>query len=427
MTGATFAKLVRDAGLLCDTLTPGECDVIFNKVKAIGERRISAKEFGRTLPLLAFARYGNDSGDACGAVLEALSASQRVLTGSFSATRGNVYDRLTDAALFTGSHKERFDEEGRGLGRAGRASPRVLRTGATTGELLAYRDEPISDLSLITRPSMRGGTHFSTSGPGRRATSKERSGSGSGSGSGGVQSPQRVILQRPQSAYVTSSSSSASASAAAPTAAASSFSGGGSGVWGGLNSSGGGSSAHASGSWGSPTAARRPATATATAAAPPSPASAGQRVVIDSPDLQAIFSAYCAFGMTSAYVPELDSSRFAKLCREGHIISRTCPPAAADVAFAKAKAKGKRTLTYSQFQQALALLAPQRYPGVEPLAALQQVVEGVIGAGGPSVTSVTMPATSGVYDMLTNAAHYTGSHKERFDPLGRGLGKEGRE
>jgi hypothetical protein len=38
-----------------------------------------------------------------------------MLTGS-----GSVYDRLTDVRGFTGTHRHRFDSEGRGVGLAGR-------------------------------------------------------------------------------------------------------------------------------------------------------------------------------------------------------------------------------------------------------------------------------------------------------------------
>ena len=41
-------------------------------------------------------------------------------------------DRLTDASKFTGSHKERFDEEGKGKGIAGRKDM-VDDTGYVTG------------------------------------------------------------------------------------------------------------------------------------------------------------------------------------------------------------------------------------------------------------------------------------------------------
>lgn len=53
----------------------------------------------------------------------------------------SIYDRLTDTSTYTGAHKYKFDENGHGLGKAGR----------DTGI------DGISDLSQITRPEMRVG------------------------------------------------------------------------------------------------------------------------------------------------------------------------------------------------------------------------------------------------------------------------------
>lgn len=47
----------------------------------------------------------------------------------------NIYEKLTDSTLYTGAHKNRFDEKGKGLGAEGRVQN-------TFG---------VSDLSQITR------------------------------------------------------------------------------------------------------------------------------------------------------------------------------------------------------------------------------------------------------------------------------------
>ena len=38
-------------------------------------------------------------------------------------TQGDILDRLTDSSKYTGSHKHRFDESGRGQGLQGRDTP----------------------------------------------------------------------------------------------------------------------------------------------------------------------------------------------------------------------------------------------------------------------------------------------------------------
>ncbi len=73
------------------------------------------------------------------------------------------------------------------------------------------------------------------------------------------------------------------------------------------------------------------------------------------------------------------------------------------------------------------LLAPLRYPDVDIVTGLQNVVERIIQSGGPVLTTGATPVAGGVFDKLTDTRNYTGSHKQRFDEHGRGLGKEGRE
>lgn len=48
-----------------------------------------------------------------------------------------------------------------------------------------------------------------------------------------------------------------------------------------------------------------------------------------------------------------------------------------------------------------------------------------VSSGGPHVKVVKQSATGGV-DKMTDASHYTGAHKERFDASGKGKGIEGR-
>jgi len=43
-----------------------------------------------------------------------------------------------------------------------------------------------------------------------------------------------------------------------------------------------------------------------------------------------------------------------------------------------------------------------------------------------SASATTKPSGGGVFDRLTDSSKYTGSHKERFDPTGKGKGKAGR-
>jgi len=85
-----------------------------------------------------------------------------------------------------------------------------------------------------------------------------------------------------------------------------------------------------------------------------------------------------------------------------------------------------RCLSYRDFQQALAILAPLRHPdkveqgisdGTEIVPALQAVVEGIISCGGPAFNNVQLPqieATS-VFSKLTDPSLYPGASKYRFE------------
>lgn len=142
------------------------------------------------------------------------------------------------------------------------------------------------------------------------------------------------------------------------------------------------------------------------------------KVVIESAELQAIFYAYCAFGTTSKLLDELDSGKFAKLCREcGIVDGKIVPPAMADVAFAKVKQQQKRTISYIEFQQALAVLAPLRYANIDVYQSLQSIVESIIRSGGPVCTTAAVPVQNSVIDRLTSTKHYTGMHREKFEEL----------
>jgi len=117
---------------------------------------------------------------------------------------------------------------------------------------------------------------------------------------------------------------------------------------------------------------------------------------------------------------ELDSGKFAKLCREcGIIDGKIVPSAMADVAFAKVKQKGRRTITYVEFQQALAVLAPVRYANTDVYQALQSIVETIIRSGGPVCTTAAVPVQTDVIERLTSTKNYTGMHREKFEELER--------
>ena len=317
------------------------------------------------------------------------------------ATAGGVFEKLTSPLGLTGAHRKRFSEDGRGLGREGRID----------------EQDAVHDISHVLRPGVAlGGTHLSSAHADRTRELH-----------GGSMSPSRAVaLMRGSS-------------------------GGGGGGGGGLGSSGGDRAGSRFTGSAAELSARLPGTPSYEAAtggasrraarggSGGTPGSELPRLVdIDSAELEKIFRAYCAFGSTASLAQEMDSARFAKLCRENGIMDGVLvTPAHVDLAFTKAIERARaaqkaaaaarpkagarvvptRTLSYRDFQQALAILAPMRFPdkveqavadGSEIVPALQAAVESIIHTGGPAFNNVQIPevAAESVFAKLTDPTQY---------------------
>ncbi len=279
-----------------------------------------------------------------------------------TSTKGTIYDKLTDSSQYTGAHKHRFDEDGRGRGKAGRD---VISKGGTPG----------GDLSSMTRTNLNtSGTTANPRGPRGATSSPTRSAGG----------------RSPAAASRSLGGSSHAPSEASPMAAAASS-----------MSSAGGAEAAPSG-------------------APPG-GDGGD-------ELHEIFLDYCAFGSGgSGMSDQIDNVKFSKLCRECKVIGKTLSPASVDITFSKVKAKGKRTIGYEEFQQALAMLAAEKYARLDPHDAFDKVIGLILKKGGPSATGTGTSTRGNIFDKLTDTSQYTGAHKHRFDGDGRGRGVAGRD
>jgi hypothetical protein len=120
--------------------------------------------------------------------------------------------------------------------------------------------------------------------------------------------------------------------------------------------------------------------------------------------LEAVFQSFASFGAGSSGAAELDSGKFSKLCKECKLFTKSFTTTDADIIFAKAKAKGKRKITFAEFEQALEMVAEKKGKSKEA------VVEQILQAGGP-MSSGTRPSSGGVVNRMTDTAQYTGSHK----------------
>ncbi|XP_061445308.1 tubulin polymerization-promoting protein family member 2-like [Rhineura floridana] len=124
MTGKNFSKMLKE----CDVMdgkfvTSTDVDIVFNKVKAKGARNINFIEFQQAIKELSGKRFkGKSPEEALQATFMLMEGKEPANVGATKSITAGAVERLTDTSKYTGSHKERFDESGKGKGIAGRAN-----------------------------------------------------------------------------------------------------------------------------------------------------------------------------------------------------------------------------------------------------------------------------------------------------------------
>lgn len=143
--------------------------------------------------------------------------------------------------------------------------------------------------------------------------------------------------------------------------------------------------------------------------------------------MEALFRSFCAFGAdkSASAVAMLDGAKFAKMTKDLKLLDKNLTSTDVDIIFTKVKPKTERKITFAQFQEALKLLAEKKFPGCAD--ALEKLQAKMLEGKGPLAHGVTKALKTGAVDRLTDAAKYTGSHKERFDEEGKGKGISGRK
>ncbi|XP_060923589.1 tubulin polymerization-promoting protein family member 3 [Limanda limanda] len=122
LNGKNWAKLCKDCKIIDGKgVTSTDVDIVFSKVKQKTSRVITYEEFHRALQELAPKRFKGQSKEEALRSIEALvEGGEPSNAGVTKVAKTAAVDRLTDASRYTGSHKERFDESGKGKGREGR-------------------------------------------------------------------------------------------------------------------------------------------------------------------------------------------------------------------------------------------------------------------------------------------------------------------
>ncbi|KAM8946393.1 tubulin polymerization-promoting protein family member 3 [Pelodytes ibericus] len=150
----------------------------------------------------------------------------------------------------------------------------------------------------------------------------------------------------------------------------------------------------------------------------------------ENPDIASLedsFRKFAIYGDTKATGQEMTGKNWAKLCKDCKVIDgKTVTGTDVDIVFSKVKGKTARVINYEEFRKALEELSTKRYKGKSNEEAFESICKLVAGKE-PVSTGVTKAASVAAVERLTDTTKYTGSHKERFDPTGKGKGKSGRE
>ncbi|KAM9808678.1 tubulin polymerization-promoting protein family member 3 isoform 1-T3 [Syngnathus typhle] len=145
MNGKNWAKLCKDCKIIDGkSITGTDVDIVFSKVKQKSSRVITFNEFQRALQELAPKRFKSKGRDeAIMAIYKMVEGGEPTQFGVTKTVKAGGVDRLTDTSLYTGSHKERFDESGQGRGREGRED-----TVNNTGYVSSYKNEGSYDKKM---------------------------------------------------------------------------------------------------------------------------------------------------------------------------------------------------------------------------------------------------------------------------------------
>ncbi|NWT58619.1 TPPP3 protein, partial [Erythrocercus mccallii] len=99
-------------------------------------RVINYEEFKKALEELAPKRFKDKSKEeAYEAICQLVAGKEPINVGVTKAKTVGAVERLTDTSKYTGSHKERFDESGKGKGKSGREN--IVDT---SGYVSAYKN-----------------------------------------------------------------------------------------------------------------------------------------------------------------------------------------------------------------------------------------------------------------------------------------------
>ncbi|RKP02545.1 hypothetical protein CXG81DRAFT_17821 [Caulochytrium protostelioides] len=225
LDNAKFAKLCRETKVVDGKrITTTEIDISFSKVLK-GGRKMDFGQFQEVLRLLAEKKFGG-AVDAQQKLIAQICQSKGPKASGTTPDAKGAHNRLTDTSQYTGTHKLRFDEEGRGRGLAGRDAP------APTADLSQILDRSGATVRGVPLKTAERTANTTATAAGTRRTATQRTPLGSqGSLSASTPPPKRVTptpstSTRPAAAKTAAASKAAATKTAGKAYAASSPAGG---------------------------------------------------------------------------------------------------------------------------------------------------------------------------------------------------------
>jgi hypothetical protein len=127
---------------------------------------------------------------------------------------------------------------------------------------------------------------------------------------------------------------------------------------------------------------------------------------------------------TKADGKEATTADITKWCKDAGVFGKMCNSNHVDISFSKVKAKTSKNITFNEMDALIAEMAKQYkvdHKLADDAAAIEAIKDKLSKAEGKA-HGTTQAAKVGSVDRLTDTSKYTGSHKERFDESGKGMG-----
>ncbi|XP_793987.1 tubulin polymerization-promoting protein family member 2 [Strongylocentrotus purpuratus] len=122
ITSKNFSKMMKECDIMDKKVNQTEIDIIFQRAKASPKLKVLTYEkFLTSLKMIAKSKYGTDEEENFGKIKNQIRSSSGPSTaGTTSTSTTGKVDHFTDVTKYTGQHRERFEKDGTGKGKAGR-------------------------------------------------------------------------------------------------------------------------------------------------------------------------------------------------------------------------------------------------------------------------------------------------------------------